>query len=234
MVADVGSGDFSRFCGRETTEVVTTNRKPRQNPRLYQARLACPRRAQHRHERLLTNQRGQLLNLLLPTEKERTMVLVVGLQASIGLGLVVGGEGRRGRQVEWVAGHEEDELALAMLVQRPQARRLFMAGLFFSLHFDLFTQVEVQLGGGDDAVPLAFGHQVGSAPRQSVDQRQGERRVRPAVAGQRPALGVARKHVQRGLVVRRRGQHLPGRRQQVAIVALLVDHVRQRAEVAGG
>ena len=73
-----------------------------------------------------------------------------------------------------MAGRQEDELALAVLVQRPQAGRLLVAGLGLGLHLHLLAQIQVQLGGGDDAVALAFGDQVGVALLQRVEQGQGE------------------------------------------------------------
>ena len=133
-----------------------------------------------------------------------------------------------------MAGHEEDELALAVLVERPEAGGLLVVSLLLGLHLHLFAQIEIEFGGGDDAVALAFGHQVGIAFRQRIEQGQGEGRVQTLLAGPRAALGIPGQHVERLLIVGGGGEHLPGGGEQVAVVAFLVQDLGQCADVAGG
>ena len=155
------------------------------------------------------------------------MRLAVGLEAAPGV--VLEGEGRGGGEVHLLAGDVEDELALLVLAQGPEARGL-AASAGDGLGLEAVLQVDEELGGGDDAV-AAGGHEVGAA-LQGFEEGHGEGGVGAVAPAGAQATG--QELVGGGLVVGGGGEDLPGGVVDEAVVALLVHDPGRREDVAHG
>ena len=102
-----------------------------------------------------------------------------------------------------------------------------------ALHFHRLAQIQVEFGGGHHAVALALGDEV-ALPLKRGKERVGKGRMARAV----PCLlathtdGLAAQHVQRLLVVGRRGEDLPRRLAHEAVVVLPVERRPDGRQVA--
>ena len=202
----------------------------RQQPGLHHRRLAGARRAAHHQQTDRVAPRLQLANRAIASVEEVFVGFVERLQS-----LVWGAFGVA-RQVQPMSRMQEDELALVVVAQGKESRRLtlVLSGLE-CLRFHAVADIGVHLGGGDHAVAFASGSEVGFA-RERVEQRERERRM--CLAGCRlrePAIasGTALQHVHRLLVVGSRGDDLPRGVEHEPIESLLVDALgHQRADRA--
>ena len=205
--------------------------QPRQHAGLDDAGLAGARGADHGHQVRPVDRDDaieDLGNTVVAAEQQLGLIRPIRPQPHPRVvGLV---QRRIGNGVGRPARVAEDVLTAVVRPQRPDAGGLQRRDVGAA---EFLQRVLEQLGRGDHSVRrVAAARRIGLAG-QTPDQRQRERRMAAgrvvAVAG----VGIAWRNVQRRLVVRGRGQHLPGGAAQKALVLAVVERPPVEQQVAG-